>query len=119
MNVLFHVQMNSEAGVPEFFIEEPNGGRHDFEFEFVRESLQFMLQQLHFLASSDEQTEYDLSLIDNDLVFWELEPEDDCYETTTAERIAATVGEVEYQIEVLRELERKITPPVSWAVEGF
>ena len=119
MNVFFHAQMDEGSGVPEFFLEEPNGGRHDYDIDVVRESLEFMLQQLQFFASSELETEYDLSLIDQDLVFWELEPEDDGYETTTAERIATTTIEVEYQLEVLRELETKITSPVSWAVEGF
>ena len=52
------------------------------------------------------------------MVVWELEPDDDCYETTTSERIAMTISEIEYQLDVLEEFERPLAG-VNWKVEGF
>lgn len=113
-SVYFFVQMDSEVGLPEFFLEAPIVGRHHIDgdhyytVDSVRESLQCMLQQLSFFAASENETEYDLDVFENELVFWELEPEDDCYETTSAERVATTIAEVEYQLEVLPELEAEL-----------
>lgn len=104
--VFFYVRTNTATGLPEFFLEEPNGDRHDFEIDHVRQSLESMLQQLRFFACSDQLVEYDLSFCDQELVFWELEPADSWYETTTADRVATTIAEVEYQLEVLSDLEK-------------
>ena len=125
MDVNFFVQMDEGFGVPEFYLDEASGGRHDIEVGLVRESLQIMLQQLQYFAASTKGTEYDLSLVEQDLVFWELESEDDGYESTTAERISETIAEVEYQLENLAVLEvaqldhvRQVVL-VNWKVEGF
>jgi hypothetical protein len=128
-SVDFHMQMDCETGVPEFFLAEPDGHNPPHDVAHVRECLEFMLGQLRFFESSAQEKEYDLDTYELDLVFWELEPEDDEYETKTVERIAITIVEVEYQLEVLADLENQVQMqvllntrqqmPHDWKEDGF
>ena len=111
--VYFFSQMDSGTGTPEFFVDDPaNCNRpddleHVMDLEMAEQILLEMKQQLgYFLASSNSVSdgEWDLDLVDQDLVLWELEDEDDDYETTTNERIYETLGEIEYSLEVLNDL---------------
>ena len=117
--VSFFVQMDSETGLPEFFLDESMGNQHDVEVDLVRERLESMRLRLRYCDANRGQTEYDLSIDGEELVLWELEPEDDCYETTTSERISMTIAEIEYQLEILVELEPEPMAVVNWKVEGF
>jgi hypothetical protein len=122
-SVDFHMQMDCGTGVPEFFLGEPNGHNPPHDVAHVRECLEFLLQQLQYHASYDDEKEYDLDISDFDLVFWQLEPEDDNYQTTTADRIAMTIVEVEYQLEELAELEGQThvceKHSHDWKEDGF
>ena len=46
--VSFFVQMDSETGLPEFFLEETTGRQHDVEVGVVRERLESMRLRLRY-----------------------------------------------------------------------
>lgn len=105
-SVNFHMQMDCESGVPEFFLGEFTGHQLPHSAARVRAILEELLKQLRFIESSNGYRECDLDINDQDeLVLWDLEPEDDSYSTTFVERVGETIVEVQYQLGVLADLE--------------
>ena len=132
-SIFFLVQMDTLVGIPEFFLEETtvgqrqHDGNHCYTVDDVRESLLLMLLQLRAPTSPEDEKEYDLDICENEIVFWELGPEADNYDTTTVERIAMTIAEIEHQLEELADLENRVhvllnkgqQMPHDWKEDGF
>ena len=75
----------------------------------------------HFQAREDHGGEYDLSIIDNEIVFWELEDEGQ-YELSTEQRTAAAVFQIRDWLEVIEVVIKRLLPDVvwhDWKEDGF
>ena len=116
---LFHLSVDAETGK---LLVHLDSDCSFGQLRQIRGVLEHSLNRLqNFQASQDHGGEYDLSIIDNEIVFWELEDEGQ-YELSTEQRTAAAVFQIRDWLEVIEVVIKRLLPDVvwhDWQEDGF
>lgn len=117
----FGLAIDTESGLLEVYLNEDEGDWTSNQLLVAIDILQFNLLRLqNFKTSKHQSGEYDMSVVDDELVFWELDLSDDRYDSRTEERGSLAMAELNNGIAKLLELEPKLgTLSHDWREDGF